>query len=97
MPRVGEDPGGNGPAPEGARRRSRRARAAPPLRWLDRGVAQRPGRRRLTLAARPDGRTVTTDDTAGMFAVVHGDALTAPSKARIAPTHYTDWLAAPRA
>ena len=51
---------------------------------------------RLTLAARPDGRTVTTDDTAGMFAVVHGAALTAPSNARIAPTRYTDWLAAPR-
>lgn len=52
---------------------------------------------RLTLAARPDGRTVTTDETAGMFAVVHGAALTAPSNARIAPTRYTDWLAAPRA
>lgn len=47
---------------------------------------------RLTLAAKPDGRTVITDDTAGMFAVVHGDALTAPNNARIAPTRYTDWL-----
>ncbi|GGQ99550.1 SDR family oxidoreductase [Streptomyces asoensis] len=48
---------------------------------------------RLTLAARNDGRTVVTDDTAGMFAAVHGDVLTAPSGARIAPTRYPDWLA----
>lgn len=47
---------------------------------------------RLTLAARPDGRTVVTDDTAGMFAVVRGDALIASDGARIAHTHYTDWL-----
>ncbi|MEU5764862.1 SDR family oxidoreductase [Streptomyces asoensis] len=48
---------------------------------------------RLTLAARKDGRTVVTDDTAGMFAAVRGDVLTAPSGARIAPTRYRDWLA----
>ncbi|MFE1923549.1 SDR family oxidoreductase [Streptomyces asoensis] len=48
---------------------------------------------RLTLAARNDGRTVVTDDSAGMFAAVHGDVLTAPSGARIAPTRYPDWLA----
>jgi uncharacterized protein YbjT (DUF2867 family) len=48
---------------------------------------------RLTLAAKPDGRSVVTDETAGMFAVVPGDVLTAPSNARIAPTRYTDWLA----
>ncbi|MFE7775751.1 SDR family oxidoreductase [Streptomyces sp. NPDC057445] len=47
---------------------------------------------RITLNARPDGRTVVTDDTAGMFAVVHGDALTAKGDARILPTHYSDWL-----
>ncbi|MFC9238493.1 SDR family oxidoreductase [Streptomyces decoyicus] len=47
---------------------------------------------RITLNARPDGRTVVTDDTAGMFAAVHGDVLTAKGDARIAPTHYTDWL-----
>lgn len=46
----------------------------------------------MTLNARPDGRTVVTDDTAGMFAVVRGDVLTAKGDARIAPTHYTDWL-----
>ena len=48
---------------------------------------------RLTLTARPDGRSVVTDETAGMFAVVPGDVLTAPSNARIAPTRYADWLA----
>jgi uncharacterized protein YbjT (DUF2867 family) len=47
---------------------------------------------RLTLTARHDTRTVVTDDTAGMFAAVHGDALIARDDARIAPTHYTDWL-----
>ncbi|MFE1771996.1 SDR family oxidoreductase [Streptomyces sp. NPDC059008] len=48
---------------------------------------------RITLDARPDGRTVVTDDTAGMFAAVDGDVLTTKGDARIAPTHYTDWLA----
>ena len=47
---------------------------------------------RLTLAARGDGRSVVTDDSAGMYAVVHGAVLTAGPGARIAPTHYTDWL-----
>jgi uncharacterized protein YbjT (DUF2867 family) len=47
---------------------------------------------RLTLTAKSDGRTVVTDDSAGMFAAVDGDVLTAPGDARIAPTHYTDWL-----
>ncbi|MFE6823639.1 SDR family oxidoreductase [Streptomyces sp. NPDC057690] len=47
---------------------------------------------RLTLAARSDARTVVTDDSAGMFAAVDGDVLTAPGDARIAPTHYSDWL-----
>ncbi|MFF4039569.1 SDR family oxidoreductase [Streptomyces sp. NPDC001816] len=47
---------------------------------------------RITLNAHPDGRTVVTDDTAGMFAAVHGDALIAKGDTRIAPTHYTDWL-----
>ena len=49
---------------------------------------------RLTLAARGDKRTVTTDDSAGMFAAVRGDVLIAPKDARIAPTRYQDWLAA---
>ena len=47
---------------------------------------------RITLAARPDGRSVVTDDQAGMFAVVTGDVLTAPEDAELAPTHYRDWL-----
>ena len=47
---------------------------------------------RITLAAHPDGRTVTTDDSAGMFAAVRGDVLVAPKDAHIAPTRYTDWL-----
>ncbi|WP_189189738.1 SDR family oxidoreductase [Streptomyces albiflavescens] len=47
---------------------------------------------RLTLTAKGDGRSVVTDDTAGMYAAVHGDVLTAGKGARIAPTHYTDWL-----
>jgi uncharacterized protein YbjT (DUF2867 family) len=47
---------------------------------------------RITLTSKSDKRSVTTDDDAGMFAVVHGDVLTAKIGARIAPTHYTDWL-----
>ena len=47
---------------------------------------------RLTLAARPDGRRVVTDPTAGLFAAVPGDALT-DRGARLGPTHYRDWLA----
>ncbi|MGW3785285.1 SDR family oxidoreductase [Micromonospora chokoriensis] len=46
---------------------------------------------RITLAARGDQRTVTTD-SAGMFAAVPGDALTAPAGAVIAPTAYREWL-----
>ncbi|MER7179971.1 NAD(P)H-binding protein [Streptomyces hyaluromycini] len=47
---------------------------------------------RLTLSAKGDSRSVVTDDTAGLFAAAHGDVLTAPKGARIAPTHYSDWL-----
>lgn len=50
----------------------------------------------LTLAARDDSRTVVTDPTAGMFGAVSGDVLTAGPDARLAPTHYQDWLRAPR-
>ncbi|MEU3276004.1 SDR family oxidoreductase [Streptomyces antibioticus] len=49
---------------------------------------------RVTLAAKGDSRQVVTDDSAGMFAVVKGDVLTAPEGARIAATRYRDWLAA---
>ncbi|QMU72067.1 SDR family oxidoreductase [Streptacidiphilus sp. P02-A3a] len=48
---------------------------------------------RMTLAARGDGRrTVVTDDTAGPFAAVEGEAIIAGSGASLAPTHYRDWL-----
>ncbi len=47
---------------------------------------------RMTIAAKGAGRSVVTDDTAGMFAAAHGDVLTPGNDARIAPTHYADWL-----
>jgi uncharacterized protein YbjT (DUF2867 family) len=47
---------------------------------------------RVTLAAHHDDRTVVTDDQAGVFAEVVGDVLTAGPEARLAPTHYQDWL-----
>ncbi|MEV6589761.1 SDR family oxidoreductase [Streptomyces acidicola] len=46
---------------------------------------------RITLAHKGDNRTVVTDPTAGMFAVVKGDVLT-DKDAHLAPTRYTDWL-----
>ncbi|MGW6771721.1 SDR family oxidoreductase [Streptomyces sp. NPDC055037] len=46
---------------------------------------------RVTLAHKSDGRTVVTDPTAGMFAVVKGDVLT-DKDAQLAPTRYADWL-----
>ncbi|OIK24009.1 SDR family oxidoreductase [Streptomyces malaysiense] len=46
---------------------------------------------RITLSHKGDNRTVVTDPTAGMFAVVKGDVLT-DKKAHLAPTRYTDWL-----
>lgn len=49
---------------------------------------------RLTLAANGDRRAVVTDETAGMFAAVEGDVLTAPAGAVIAKTSYQEWLAA---
>jgi uncharacterized protein YbjT (DUF2867 family) len=48
---------------------------------------------RITLKAKGDSRVVVTDDTAGMFAAVKGDVITAPADAVIAPTRYADWLA----
>ncbi|MFJ3718518.1 SDR family oxidoreductase [Streptomyces sp. NPDC090057] len=46
---------------------------------------------RITLAHKGDNRTVVTDPTAGMFALVKGDVLT-DRNAHLAPTHYADWL-----
>lgn len=48
---------------------------------------------RITLNARPDGRSVVTDESAGMFAAARGDVLLPPADARIALTRYRDWLA----
>lgn len=47
---------------------------------------------RITLEATGDHRHVVTDATAGLFAAVKGDVLTAPDDAHLAPTHYRDWL-----
>jgi uncharacterized protein YbjT (DUF2867 family) len=47
---------------------------------------------RITLAAEGDHRSVVTDDTAGLFAAVRGDALIAKDDAIIAPTTYREWL-----
>ncbi|MFI6694736.1 SDR family oxidoreductase [Streptomyces sp. NPDC050433] len=47
---------------------------------------------RITLAAKEDARTVVTDAGAGMFAAVPGDVLLAGPDARLAGTHYRDWL-----
>jgi uncharacterized protein YbjT (DUF2867 family) len=46
---------------------------------------------RLTLSRKSDGRTVVTDPTAGMLAVVKGDVLT-DKDAHLTPTRYADWL-----
>ncbi|MGW2730766.1 SDR family oxidoreductase [Streptomyces sp. NPDC001494] len=46
---------------------------------------------RITLAHKGDNRTVVTDPTAGMFALVKGDVLT-DRNAHLAPTRYADWL-----
>ncbi|MFJ7075567.1 SDR family oxidoreductase [Streptomyces sp. NPDC098781] len=46
---------------------------------------------RITLSHKGDSRTVVTDPTAGMFAVVNGDVLT-DKGAHLAPTRYSDWL-----
>lgn len=51
---------------------------------------------RITLTAKNDPRTVVTDDTAGLFGAVPGDAITAGADARIAQTHYRDWLSRSR-
>jgi uncharacterized protein YbjT (DUF2867 family) len=47
---------------------------------------------RITLEATGDHRHVVTDETAGLFAAVTGDILTAPADAHLATTHYRDWL-----
>jgi uncharacterized protein YbjT (DUF2867 family)/quercetin dioxygenase-like cupin family protein len=46
----------------------------------------------VTLAAQHDRRTVITDDTAGIFAGITGDVLTAGPDAHLAATHYREWI-----
>ncbi|MFC7640914.1 hypothetical protein ACFQX6_07845 [Streptosporangium lutulentum] len=48
---------------------------------------------RITLKAKGDSQPVVVDDTAGMFAAIKGDVITAPADADLAPTRYADWLA----
>jgi uncharacterized protein YbjT (DUF2867 family) len=48
---------------------------------------------RISLAAHGDKRTVVTDNSAGLFAAVEGDALLAKDGAIIAKTTYREWLA----
>ncbi|MEU6671162.1 SDR family oxidoreductase [Streptomyces sp. NPDC046727] len=45
----------------------------------------------LTLEAKPDGRTVVTDETAGLFAGMP-DVLTGDDTVHVAATRYEDWL-----
>ncbi|MFJ4584572.1 SDR family oxidoreductase [Streptomyces echinatus] len=45
----------------------------------------------ITLAAKPDGRTVVTDDEAGLFAGMP-DVLVGDDTAHVAATRYEDWL-----
>lgn len=47
---------------------------------------------RITLQATGDKRHVVTDETAGFFAAVKGDALIAPEGTHLAGTHYREWL-----
>jgi uncharacterized protein YbjT (DUF2867 family) len=47
---------------------------------------------RITVAATGDNRHVVTDETAGLFALVKGNVLTAPEGAHLASTHFRDWL-----
>jgi uncharacterized protein YbjT (DUF2867 family) len=49
---------------------------------------------RIALAATGDHRHVVTDPAAGLFGLVEGDALTAREGARLAGTHFRDWLRA---
>jgi uncharacterized protein YbjT (DUF2867 family) len=47
---------------------------------------------RITIAASGDERRVVTDETAGLFAAVKGDAIIAPEGALLAATGYREWL-----
>jgi uncharacterized protein YbjT (DUF2867 family) len=47
---------------------------------------------RIALEVTGDRRRVVTDATAGLFAAVKGDVLTAPENAHLATTRFRDWL-----
>ncbi|MDX2695470.1 LysR family transcriptional regulator [Streptomyces ipomoeae] len=46
----------------------------------------------ITLAVKPDGRTVVTDETAGLFASMPDGVLIGDDTTHLAPTRYEDWL-----
>ncbi|WP_225821785.1 SDR family oxidoreductase [Streptomyces naphthomycinicus] len=46
----------------------------------------------ITLAAKPDGRTVVTDETAGLFAGMPHDALVGDDGVHVVATGYEEWL-----
>ncbi|MEW2401708.1 NAD(P)H-binding protein [Streptomyces sp. NPDC046862] len=46
----------------------------------------------ITLAAKPDGRTVVTDESAGLFASMPEGVLVGDDTAHVASTRYEDWL-----
>ncbi|SES00151.1 Uncharacterized conserved protein YbjT, contains NAD(P)-binding and DUF2867 domains [Streptomyces sp. yr375] len=46
----------------------------------------------ITLAAKPDGRTVVTDENAGLFASMPDGVLIGDETAHLAATRYEDWL-----
>ncbi|ADH66437.1 MULTISPECIES: SDR family oxidoreductase [Nocardiopsis] len=46
----------------------------------------------ITLAARPDGRSVTTDEGAGMFAGIPDGVVSGDGSVPTATTRYEDWL-----
>ncbi|MER6349005.1 SDR family oxidoreductase [Streptomyces sp. NPDC001595] len=46
----------------------------------------------ITLAIKPDGRTVVTDETAGLFASMPDGVLTGDAGAHIADVRYEEWL-----
>jgi uncharacterized protein YbjT (DUF2867 family) len=62
-----------------------RLKAGPEIHRLDR-LAE------ITLAAKPDGRSVVTDESAGMFAGIPDGVLTGDDTVDTAATRYEDWL-----
>ncbi|MET9112252.1 SDR family oxidoreductase [Streptomyces zhihengii] len=72
-------------AAQGEPLRGVRSVAGPEMHRLDR-IGE------ITLAAEPDGRTVVTDETAGLFAGVPDGVLTGDDTVDTAPTRYEDWL-----